>query len=292
METTTLQLGLIGAGAMGSGMAAHLLRAGFALQVYDLEAARGEALVPLGAQVAPSPRALVEACDVILTSLPFSDVLVEVAENDLLPHARPGQVFLDLGTVLTQAVQRLAEAFRKRGAAYLDCPVSGGPAGARDGRLRIFVGGDRPTFTRIQSILRTLGDPARVVYCGPSGSGQMVKAVNQLGMGLFHAAMMEAVAFGTRAGMDPAVIDQAVGDAHGWRGGISHVVRMLHAGQLERMDIKFNQLPDFLAEASRHDIAMPLTTALAAFCAGGEPVGWEDGLPTPSFWHELHHPRA
>ena len=113
-----------------------------------------------------------------MTSLRSSDIWVSVAESELLPHAEPGQVFIDLGTTTAHQTRRLAEAFSEKGATLLDVPVSSGPNGIRNGNLHMFAGGCREQFDRCVLLVSVIGDPERIVYCGPSGLGQIVKGIN------------------------------------------------------------------------------------------------------------------
>src|SRR5690606_14194441 len=107
----------------------------------------------------------------------------------VLPRSRASQVFVDHTTAHVNDARRIAQRLAERGAALLDAPVSGGSGGAASGRLRIFVGGSREAMERVAAHLDAMGD--NVTYCGPSGAGQIVKIVNQLGMGLSAAVLLE-----------------------------------------------------------------------------------------------------
>lgn len=284
-------LGFIGLGQMGGPMAHNLVKAGYAVRVYDLAPEKVQACVAAGATAALDAASVVPACDLVLTSLPYSHTFVSVAEEVLLPHAREGQIFVDLGTVKVAETQRLAAHFADRGAVLLDVPVSGGHGGAVAGTLRMFGGGDRTTFERLRPILAVLGDPAHIVYCGPSGMGQVVKGVNQLGMGLAAAAGLEAVAFGMLAGGDPEVmaeaIAQGVGGDSGWRKRIRETAAAVQAGRGEEIGIKFGQLAYFMEAAASMGFELPISRALHAFCQDGDLVAVEANRPSPSFWREL-----
>jgi len=223
----------------------------------------------------------------VLASLRSSAVWVEVAEGALVPNAREGQVFIDLGTVAPPETRRLAQAFAERGGSLLDVPVSGGPGGSASGTLRMFAGGERAVYERCRPILEVLGDPERVVYMGPSGAGQAAKGVNQLAMGLADAAYLEALAFGVRAGIDPEALARAIGGDEGWRSHFAGLARRVAEGTAEQCWVKFPELLYFLAESADRGQPMPLTEALHAFLAAGD-VSCRDnmGRPTVSFWRE------
>jgi 3-hydroxyisobutyrate dehydrogenase-like beta-hydroxyacid dehydrogenase len=281
-------LGFLGLGQMGGPMVRNLLRVGYQVIAFDIVPERLRAIVAAGAGVGHSAAAVVQRSDIILTSLRSSEMFVQVAEADLLPHARPSQVFIDLGTTAPSETRRLAAAFAAKGATLLDVPVSGGPHGIETLTLRMFAGGDEGVFTRCRPILEALGGPNHLVYCGPSGSGQVVKGVNQLAMGLADAAYMEAIAFGVRAGVKLEAIRDAVGGTDGWRGHLAALAQRILDGHGESLWVKFPELPYFLAEAAERGVELPLTRALRAFLESADPR-WRDNMsrPTVAFWHEV-----
>jgi len=282
------RVGFLGLGTMGAPMVLNLLHAGYSVVAYDKTAERVAACADAGAVGAGSEEAVVERADVVMTSLPSSAVFVSVAEEHLVSRAREGQMFIDLGTTEAPETRRLAGEFARRGASLLDVPVSGGRQGSETGSLRMFVGGDPEAARQAMPLLHVLGDPERVVYCGPSGAGQVVKAVNQLAMGLADAAYLEAVAFGVRSGAPPDAIAQAVGGDEGWRGQFGRIARRVAAGHGDDVLVKFPELRYSLAEAQTSGFSAPLLRALYAFCCQGEQA-WRDnmGRPRPSLWHEL-----
>jgi 3-hydroxyisobutyrate dehydrogenase-like beta-hydroxyacid dehydrogenase len=283
-------IGFIGLGAMGGPMAANLLRAGYAVVVFDTNPARVAECEAKGGHRAANAGDVVAASEVILLSLPSSDAFVDVADRELLPVSRTTQVFIDLGTTTPPETRRLAAVFVERGAALLDVPLSGGSEGAQAARLRMFAGGDRAVFDQCRPILEILGGSDHLTYCGPSGSGQIVKGVNQLAMGLGTAAYLEALAFGVRAGVDAALLSAAVGSHGGnehWREQLHWLADRIADGGGNDIGVKFRELPYFIREAQEQGQALPLTESLYAFCDRGERVVIDDNRPAPSFWHEL-----
>lgn len=280
-------IGFIGLGAMGGPMVANLLKAGYPVCGFDLNADCVQTCTKSGMQAAASVADVIAQSDWVLTSLPSSDAFVQVAEEHLLSHARQGQIFIDLGTVTPPEARRLAGLFLEKGVFLIDAPVSGGPAGAERGDLYIFVGGDEAVYWQCHALLKVLGEPSRITYCGPSGHGQIVKGVNQLMMGLGDAAYLEAVAFGVRAGVNAEVIAQAIGDTGRWRTDFNAIARRVAQGTGEQIGVKFRELPYFLREASVQGFTLPLTEALYNFCDAGERVVIDDNRPAPSFWWQL-----
>ena len=280
-------IGFIGLGAMGGPMATNLLAAGYSVTAYDPDAERLGEMAVQGADPTADTAEAVRAGEIIMTSLPNSATFVEVADRALLPEARREQTFIGLGTVEPGEVRRLAPEFEARGARLLDVPVSGGPHGARDGTLRMFAGGEREVFDACRPVLEVLGDPERIVYCGPSGTGQVVKGVNQMAAGLSNAAFLEAAVFGVLGGADPDAIRRGIGGESGWRGAFNSIAERVVAGEAEYVGVKHGQLPYFLAEAEENGFELPLARALHAFCEGAPEIVREANRMSPSFWREL-----
>lgn len=278
-------LGFVGLGDMGGHMVRNLIAGGYEVLVFDLEPARMAACS--GARSAAGVAEIVAQAEVVMTSLPSSDIFVKLADEALVPNARTGQVFIEFGTTTPPELRRLATAFATRGAELVDAPVSGGPNGAAEGSLYVFVGGDAATVERCRPLLQIVGDPAKTTYCGPSGAGQVVKGVNQLMMALGNAAYLEAVAFGVRAGVDAEVIQQALGNEGRWRRDLNSIAKAAVAGRAEDQGVKFRELPYFLRAAQDAGFALPLTEVLYAYCDKGERVAVDDKRDAPSYWHEL-----
>jgi 3-hydroxyisobutyrate dehydrogenase-like beta-hydroxyacid dehydrogenase len=284
----TPRIGFIGVGGMGGPMAKNLLTAGYSVRAYDRMPERMETIMAAGAEAAADEEDAIRDRDVICLSLPSSDACVSVADSILIPLVRPGQILVDFGTTTPPETRRIAAAIAEKGAYWFEAPVSGGIGGAEKARLRTFAGGDPEIFARLRPILETIGGADGLYYCGATGSGQVVKGVNQLAMGLGAAAYLEAVAFGVRAGVAPEVIAGAVGsESERWRAMVLQMARAAHEGRAEQMGVKFRELPYFLREAAESGFVLPLTETLYNFCDAGERVVVDDNRPAPSFWHEL-----
>jgi 3-hydroxyisobutyrate dehydrogenase-like beta-hydroxyacid dehydrogenase len=205
----------------------------------------------------------------------------------LIPGAAQGQIFIDLGTITAPQARSLGSQFSDKGAFFLDAPVSGGPGGANEGNLYVFIGGDPDIAVECLPLFRIIGNADHVVYCGDSGSGQIVKGVNQMAMGLGAAAYLEAIAFGVRAGVNASIIADAVGGPDGWRDNFARVARQITAGKGDEIGVKHGQLPYFMEEAAEKGFELPMTKALYAFCEHAEKKIMEANRLSPSFWDEL-----
>jgi len=287
MKGTKETVGFIGLGEMGGPMALNLTKPGYSVIGYDLDADRLAAAVAAGVAGGASVVDVVEKCDVIATSLPSSSSFVALAEDELLPNVHAGQVVIDFGTVSPPETRRLAAAFSAKGVDLLDVPVSGGGFGAQQARLVMFAGGDPATFERCRPILEAVGGSETLTHCGPAGAGQVVKGVNQLMMGLGSAAYIEAMAFGVNEGVDPTVIEQAIGNQGPWRADFNGTARLVVAGAGNAVGVKFRELPYFLAAAEAGGYDLPITATVRAYIEDGERVVIDDHREAPSYWHEL-----
>ncbi len=281
-------VGFIGVGAMGGGMARRLLKEGFGVLAWNRSPAHLEAVTTRGASAAPGIARVMAACDIVLVSLRNSEILVEVADRDLLPAARKGQVVVDTGTTDVAETRRLAGAFARKGAALIDAPVSGGEQGAETGQLRVFIGGDRQAADRLASVFAALSAPGKAVYCGPSGAGQLMKYVNQMAMGLVEAAFIETIAFGVRGGLRAEDMLQVLGGDDELRRMLGARIKRVAMGEGEQLLVKQPELAYFVSAADDMRFTAPLLRSLSAFLADA-PKSWTDNMnrPRPSFWHEL-----
>lgn len=284
-------IGFIGLGEMGNPMARNLLHRGYPVIGYDLDKERLRHVVDAGALAGADIADVVQRCNVIVTSLPSSASFVEVAEDQILPHVRSGQILIDFGTVVPTETKRLAQCFAAKGVALLDVPVSGGGSGAERAQLYMFGGGDPNAFERCRPILETVGGPDLITYCGPAGSGQVVKGVNQLMMGLVDAAYLEAISFGVNSGVDVDIIKQAIGSEGRWRADFNRIAQRITDGQGNHVGVKFRELPYFIESAQKDGFSLPIASTVHAICDQGPRVVVDDHRNAPSYWRELTHPR-
>jgi 3-hydroxyisobutyrate dehydrogenase-like beta-hydroxyacid dehydrogenase len=203
-------VGFIGVGNMGNPMAGNVLKAGFPMTVFDKSAKAMENLVQGGAKAATSTREVAEASEVVLTCLHASpDVEALYLEaGGLIDLARPGTILIDLSSVLPSTPRKLEPRAKARGVHFLECPVSGGVAGARAATLAIMVGGDAQVLERARPVLRAIGP--NIFSVGPVGAGNTVKAINNMMASVNSLAMMEGLAVGVKAGLDPMVVYEVV----------------------------------------------------------------------------------
>jgi 3-hydroxyisobutyrate dehydrogenase len=205
-----MKLGFIGLGTMGASMAANLQKAGHRLMVHDVRRATAEPHLAAGAVWAQTPRQVAEAAEVVFTSLPGPPEVETVAlgPDGLLSGMPAGAAYFDLSTNSPALVRRIHAAFAERGAHMLDAPVSGGPRGARTGKLALWVGGERTVFDRHKPLLDAIGDQAR--YVGPIGAGSVAKLVHNCAGYAIQCALAEVFTLGVKGGVEPLMLFEAV----------------------------------------------------------------------------------
>jgi 3-hydroxyisobutyrate dehydrogenase len=191
-------------------MALNLRAAGYDVVVNDIRREVSTPHLQAGASWAESAHKVAEAAEVVFTSLPGPREVEEVAlsEDGLLAGMRRGTAWFDLSTNSPAVVRRLHERFGAKGIAMLDSPVSGGPAGAKSGKLALWVSGDKDMFDRHKSMLDAIGDQA--MYVGPIGAGTVAKLVHNTAGYAILAALAEVFTLGVKAGVEPLGLWQAV----------------------------------------------------------------------------------
>jgi 3-hydroxyisobutyrate dehydrogenase len=205
-----MRIGFIGLGLMGQGMALNLCRAGYDLVVHDLNRASGAALEEAGATWAASVAELADSADVAFTSLPGPVEMRQVGVGDggLLSALKPGSAWFDLTTNSPTVVREVHASCREHGVELFDAPVSGGPKGARSGKLAIYVGGDREAFDRVGGVLDAIGD--QILYVGEIGAGNTAKLVHNCASMTIRSAIAEVFTMGVKAGVEPGPLWHAM----------------------------------------------------------------------------------
>ncbi len=213
-----MQLGFAGMGIMGSAMARNLLRAGHAVSVWNRTASKCEPLAAEGAAVAASLPELARAADIVFICVADTPDVEAVlfGPQGLVEGLGPGKIVVDHSTISPEATVAFAERVNALGAAYLDAPVSGGETGAINATLTIMVGGEAAVLEQVRPYLAAMG--RSIVHCGPQGSGQKVKAVNQVICALNILATSEGMLLAKRMGLDLEVVHRVVssGAAASW----------------------------------------------------------------------------
>jgi 3-hydroxyisobutyrate dehydrogenase len=276
-----MRIGFIGLGTMGASMAANLQKAGYQLVVHDVRRASADPHIARGATWAGTPQAVAEAAEVVLTSLPGPPEVEAVAlgDNGLLAGMRSGAAWFDLSTNSPTLVRRLHADFAARGVHLLDAPVSGGPAGARTGRMALWVGGDEAIFQRHKAVLDAMGDQAR--YVGPIGAGSVAKLVHNCAGYAIQAALAEVFALGVKGGVEPLALWEAVRTgAVGRRRTFDALADQFLPGKYDpaAFSLRLAHKDVSLATALGRELGVPMRVANLALAEMTEALnrGWEN----------------
>ena len=213
-----MRVGFVGLGTMGGAMAANAARAGFEVSAWNRTPGRAGELEELGVHLRESPAAVAAASEVVITIVSDTPDVEAVlfGPGGVAEGAAEGSLVVDMSTISPSATRQFAERLAATGVAMLDGPVSGGSEGARKGTLSIFIGGDAADLERARPVLQSLG--TTITHVGPIGSGQAVKAVNQVILAGTYIGVAEGIVLAIKAGLD---VEQTVaalsgGAAQSW----------------------------------------------------------------------------
>lgn len=241
------KIGFIGLGIMGMPMARNLLKAGFDVTVYNRTVSKAQRLANEGARKVNTPGELAEDSSVIITMVSDTPDVESVilGENGIIESIKPDSVVIDMSTISPQATRKIAARLEEKRAHMLDAPVSGGEQGAIDGTLSIMVGGDARIFQRCRPVLEAMGKD--ITHVGSSGMGQTVKLMNQILVVGNLNAVVEALVFAQKQGVD---LGQAIDAVKGGAAGSWQLANL--APRIIRRDFK----PGFMVELMQKDLRL------------------------------------
>jgi len=265
------KVAFLGLGVMGYPMAGHIAAAGHQVTVFNRTAAKAEKWVAEhgGAYAATPGEAVVDADFVFSCVGDDPDVLeVAIGENGAIPAMKAGAVYIDNSTVSADVAEKLYAAGQAKSVGVLDAPVSGGQAGAENGKLTVMVGGDRAVFDQALPIMQCYG--ARVVRMGDAGKGQQAKMVNQICIAGLVQGLSEGLNFAIAAGLDTDALLEAIsgGAAQSWQ-----MVNRGHTMVKNEFDFGFavdwmcKDLRICIEEAKRKGAPLPVTEIVAGYYA-------------------------
>lgn len=215
-----MKLAFLGLGVMGFPMAGHLAQAGHAVTVYNRTASKAERwLQSYPGSAATSPKAAAKDAELVFACVGNDADVAEITQGEAGAFAgmRPGRLFVDHSSISASGTQALAQSARKLGLEFIDAPVSGGQAGAKQGKLSIMCGGDTAAYERAVPVMQSYA--RQVQRIGESGSGQLAKMVNQICIAGLLQGLAEALAFGQQAQLDMARVLEVIskGAAQSWQ---------------------------------------------------------------------------
>ena len=196
------RVGFINLGAMGKPMARNLLKAGYILTVHDINSSSMEELKKEGAEIGRTPREVANKSDVVMTMLPnIAEIeTVYFGEEGLIVAAHPQLILIDSSTIDPNSTRKIGFHATQHGVEMLDAPVGGGVPNAIKGNLIMLVGGKEATLEECRDILMTVGN--RIIHVGPLGSGETLKLINNMMMGIYLFALVEGFSLAKKSGLD------------------------------------------------------------------------------------------
>ena len=210
-----MKIGFIGLGIMGKPMSKNLLKAGHEVVCFDLNTLSMGEVVAAGAKGAASVADVAGECSFIITMLPNSPEVRQVAlgPGGIADNAKPGALLVDMSSIAPLAAREIHDGLKAKGIRMLDAPVSGGEPKAIEGTLSVMIGGSQKDFDEAKPVLSAMA--ASVVRVGEIGAGNTAKLANQIVVAINIAALAEAMALSAKAGVDPELVFQAI------RGGLA-----------------------------------------------------------------------
>ncbi len=197
-----MKVGFIGLGIMGGSMAINIANRGFDLNVYNRTKSRLEPFIKRGIKASSSPAEVARNSDVTIIMVSDGPDVEEVifGNQGWINGANEGKIVVDMSTNSPRYAEEFASRLAKYGVEFIDAPVTGGDVGAKQGTLTIMAGGNAKAFNAVKPIFEAMGKT--IIHAGPVGSGQKMKLVNQVSIGLETVAMVESMELAKAAGLD------------------------------------------------------------------------------------------
>jgi 3-hydroxyisobutyrate dehydrogenase-like beta-hydroxyacid dehydrogenase len=271
------KVAFIGMGVMGFPMAGHLQAKGYDVTVYNRTPAKAGAWVQKhGGKSAPTPAAAAKDADFVMLMVGNDNDLLEVAlgKDGALAGMKKGAVLVDHTTASADAARKVYAAAKEKGVDFIDAPVSGGQAGAENGKLTVMCGGDKAPFERAKPVMDSYG--RAVTLMGPSGAGQLTKMVNQICIAGLVQGLSEGIAFAEKARLDPLLVLDVIskGAAQSWQ--MENRGKTMHERKFDfgfAVDWMRKDLGICLEEAKRNGAKLPVTEIVDKFYGDVQKAG-------------------
>jgi len=280
-----MKIGFIGLGNVGGKLAGSILRNGFDLTVRDLDKSAAQQFLDQGAKWAESPKAMAQACDLIITCLPSpaASAAVMEAEDGVLAGLSQGKIWAEMSTTDETEIKRLAELVKATGAEPIECPVSGGCHRAATGNISIFAGCERATFDRLLPVLTTLG--RRVLHTGPIGSASVLKVMTNYLATANLLTLCEALTTMKMAGIDLNTTYEAIKISSGNSFVHETESQVILNGSRDisfTMDLVLKDIGLFQEIAERNNVPLEISPLMIDIFKDGQnrygPRAWSDDI--------------
>jgi len=263
------KVAFIGLGVMGFPMAGHLKAKGYDVIVYNRTGAKADAWAQKhGGKSAPTPASAAKDADFVMTMVGNDKDVEEVilGKDGVLAGMKKGAVLVDHTTASADVARKVYAAAKAKGVPFIDAPVSGGQAGAENGKLTVMCGGDKESFERAKPVMDSYA--RAVTLLGPAGAGQLTKMVNQICIAGLVQALSEGIAFAEKAGLDADLVLDVIskGAAQSWQ--MENRGKTMHQRKFDfgfAVDWMRKDLGICLAEAKRNGAKLPVTQTVAGF---------------------------
>ena len=268
------KVAFLGLGVMGYPMAGHLLKkGGHDVTAYNRTAAKAQQWVKeYGGKHAPTAREAARDCDFVMMCVGNDDDVRSVVygadgkDGGALSGMKKGAILVDHTTASADVARKVFEAARSKGIHFIDAPVSGGQAGAENGKLTVMCGGEQAAFDRAKPVMDSYG--RAVTLMGPAGSGQLTKMVNQICIAGLVQGLSEGIAFAEKAGLDANLVLDVIskGAAQSWQ--MENRGKTMHERKFNfgfAVDWMRKDLAICLAEAKRNGARLPVTQVVAGY---------------------------
>jgi 3-hydroxyisobutyrate dehydrogenase-like beta-hydroxyacid dehydrogenase len=271
------KVAFIGLGVMGFPMAGHLKAKGFDVTVFNRTGAKADDWVKKhGGKSASTPAAAAKDCDFVMTMVGNDHDVEQVClgRDGALAGMKKGAVLIDHTTASADVARQVFAAAKEKGIDFIDAPVSGGQAGAENGKLTVMCGGEQAPFDRAKPLMDSYG--RAVTLLGPAGAGQLTKMVNQICIAGLVQALAEGIAFAERAKLDVEQVLEVIskGAAQSWQ--MENRGKTMHARKFDfgfAVDWMRKDLGIAMAEAKRNGASLPITALVDQFYADVQNLG-------------------
>jgi 3-hydroxyisobutyrate dehydrogenase len=263
------RVAFVGLGVMGFPMAGHLKAKGYDVVVYNRTGAKASEWVKKhGGQSAPTPAAAAKDADFVMTMVGNDDDVLAVTsgKDGVLSGMKKGAILVDHTTASADVARKVFAMAREKGIDFIDAPVSGGQAGAENGKLTVMCGGEKEPFEKARPVMDSYAK--MVTLLGPAGAGQLTKMVNQVCIAGLVQALSEGIAFAEKAGLDADLVLDVIskGAAQSWQ--MENRGKTMHARKFDfgfAVDWMRKDLGIAMAEAKRNGAKLPVTEIVAKF---------------------------